>query len=234
MYRGKIHINDFPFKVTDNSVLSRYHISPEDDQAQEILSLLHEALSIARPKAVFCIAPVEKGEDYIVINDVKIENKFLRVNLEESSRVLPHIATCGAEIHKWYSEIKDPILQYWADGICELILGTAIGELHNRIRNNFIPKTVRMNSLNPGSLKEWPISAQPVLFKIIGNVYEDLGVYLTNSFLMIPYKSISGMFYTSSDNFENCIMCPIIKCPNRRAVYDPGYAEKRYGNNSGQ
>ncbi|MDF2685678.1 MAG: hypothetical protein K0S55_859, partial [Clostridia bacterium] len=197
--------------------------------ADEITALLHEAMSIARPKAVFCIAPVEKGEDFVVINDTKIENHFLRVNLEETNRVFPHIATCGTEIHEWFTKIEDPVLKYWADGICEMILGTAAGELRNYIRKHFIPKEVRINTLSPGSLKEWPISAQPALFGIIGNVLEDIGVSLTKSHLMIPFKTISGMFYTSSDNFENCILCPIIKCPNRRAVYDPGYSEKRYG-----
>lgn len=225
----KYILKDFNYKITDASVLNRYHILPEDDAAEEILSLLKEAVSVARPKAVFCIAPVEKGEDYVIIDNTKIDNHFLRVNLDETDRVFPHVATCGLEIHKWFEEIEDPVLKYWADGICEMILGAASRELHNYIKKNFISKDARINTLSPGSLKEWPITAQPVLFSIIGDVAADIGVSLTKTCLMVPFKSISGMFYTSSDNFENCILCPIIKCPNRRAVYDPDYAEKRYG-----
>ena len=81
-----------------------------------------------------------------------------------------------------------------------------------------MPDTI-MSKMNPGSLKEWPLVSQKVLFNIIGNVFEDVGVSLTDSCLMLPSKSVSGFFFSSKEFYENCQLCPIINCPSRRAEY---------------
>lgn len=71
-----------------------------------------------------------------------------------------------------------------------------------------------------GAADVWPITQQKTLFAIFGNVEELIGVKLTDSCLMIPIKSVSGIFFPTIAKFESCMLCPRDVCPRRRAPYD--------------
>jgi hypothetical protein len=75
--------------------------------------------------------------------------------------------------------------------------------------------------MNPGSLADWPLTEQIPLFRLIGDVRQATGVYLTESLLMMPRKSVSGFDFPTESSFASCQLCPREKCPNRRAAYDP-------------
>jgi hypothetical protein len=53
-------------------------------------------------------------------------------------------------------------------------------------------------------------------------------VTLTDSFLMVPTKSVSGIVFPTEVSFESCRLCPRSDCPGRRAKYDPNLWEQRY------
>jgi len=80
--------------------------------------------------------------------------------------------------------------------------------------------------MSPGSLKDWPINEQKKLFSILGDVESSLGVTLTPSFLMIPRKSLSGIYFPSEIPFLSCQLCPRQSCPSRQAAFDHKLAEK--------
>jgi hypothetical protein len=80
--------------------------------------------------------------------------------------------------------------------------------------------------MNPGSLENWPISEQKPLFSLFGDVEKLIGVRLSDSFLMFPIKSVSGIYFPTESSFASCQLCPREKCPNRRAKYDPELKEK--------
>jgi len=46
-------------------------------------------------------------------------------------------------------------------------------------------------------------------------------VILTESFLMMPRKSSSGIFFPTETPFFACQLCPREGCPARKAAYDP-------------
>jgi hypothetical protein len=45
-------------------------------------------------------------------------------------------------------------------------------------------------------------------------------VELTDSFLMIPNKTVSGIYFPTERDFRTCQVCHREKCPNRRAPFD--------------
>ena len=47
-----------------------------------------------------------------------------------------------------------------------------------------------------------------------------IGVTLSESFLMIPIKSVSGILFPKEIRFESCQLCPREKCAGRRAPYE--------------
>ena len=77
-----------------------------------------------------------------------------------------------------------------------------------------------MSAMNPGSLEDWPISEQRQLFSILGDVESLIGVRLTDSFLMLPIKSVSGVYFPKEITFQSCQLCPRERCQGRRAPYD--------------
>ncbi|MBE0616995.1 MAG: hypothetical protein IH608_03570 [Proteobacteria bacterium] len=51
-----------------------------------------------------------------------------------------------------------------------------------------------------------------------------MGVRLTDSFLMIPRKSLSGLIFPSERPFVSCRLCDRRDCPGRQVPYDPATA----------
>ena len=80
--------------------------------------------------------------------------------------------------------------------------------------------------MNPGSLDGWPIEQQVELFNLLENKNKDLGVELTESFLMVPQKSVSGILFKSKSGYTNCKLCEMVNCPSRKSPFEPGLRER--------
>ena len=66
------------------------------------------------------------------------------------------------------------------------------------------------------------------MFELLGDKAGEIGVRLTNSFLMIPNKSVSGMYFPTEWDYDNCRLCPRDACPSRQAPYDRNLYEREY------
>ena len=100
-----------------------------------------------------------------------------------------------------------------------MALAEATRELYRRIEQDYHPGSVA--SMNPGSLEDWPIDQQTYLFRILGDPKQDIGVELTDSYLMVPIKSASGILFPDSKGFENCRMCwqgKIVRAEGRHTI----------------
>jgi hypothetical protein len=79
----------------------------------------------------------------------------------------------------------------------------------------------KLGLMDPGSLEDWPIAEQAPLFALLGDTEGRLGVRLTDSLLMVPRKSISGILFPSEESFTSCRLCPRNPCQGRRVDYEP-------------
>ena len=95
--------------------------------------------------------------------------------------------------------------------------------LEEHIKEDFTPGI--MSHMNPGSLSDWPITQQKILFSLFGDVEELIGVRLTESFLMDPIKSVSGIHFPTEFDFKSCMLCTRYPCVKRKAAYDPEMAK---------
>ncbi len=156
-------------------------------------------------------------------------SKVLRSNLAEVERVFPYVATCGRELDTIPIEADDIFGQFCRDTIKEMALHLALAHLVDHLKQAYALET--LVTMNPGSgdVNVWPIEQQKELFAFFGNVPESIGVVLTDSCLMVPNKTVSGLFYPSEDGFQSCQLCHKEKCPNRRAPFDPHRWEEKIG-----
>jgi len=134
--------------------------------------------------------------------------------------------TCGKELDAWSKTYTDPLLAYFADYIKVAALGEAMKFFSDYIKETY--RLSRISRMAPGSLKDWPIEQQKPLFEIMGDVKGTAGVILTDSFLMQPSKSVSGILFPTETSFESCMLCPREKCIGRRAPYNSKLYEEKY------
>lgn len=221
-------LDEIPLQIDLRNLMHKLRIREGSRYADELAALVEEAQKIGRPRGLYRVAFIEsRGEDWVTVDGVRFTSRVLRVNLEHTHRVFAFVATCGSELAEWSGKIKDMLRRYWSDAICEAALRTALQALHEHIEATFNPG--QSSSMAPGSLPDWPIEEQRPLFKLLGDPEREIGVRLSESLLMIPTKSVSGLRFATRENFESCMLCPRPNCPGRRAPYDEQSVRKYLG-----
>ncbi len=219
---------DIPVNLSLEAVAPRVRVEPGSADAPALAALLDRVRPIVKPKAIYALCFVEeRTEDAVNVGGVVFESRVLSVNLNGLHRVFPYIVTCGRELDDPHGLARDPLESYWLDEVRLAALGSAIEHLRRRIEERFEPG--KLSSMSPGSLQDWPISQQTKLFSLFGNVEAKIGVKLTDSYLMLPLKSVSGMYFAAESDFTSCRLCPRRHCINRQAVYDEDLWVEKYG-----
>jgi len=222
-------LNDIVFRVDIDTLLERLHIDKESEDAKDIQHLLQSAASICKPKAIYEVSYIQdKGHNTVNIGGVTFTSRVLRLNLDKVERVFPYIATCGRELDEIAIATDDFMRQFWLDTIKEMALASSEKYLRDYLKRRYA--LGQMSSMNPGSGAKdlWPIEEQKQLFSIFGNVKDLIGVKLTDSFLMIPNKSVSGIYFPTEIRFQSCQLCPREICPGRQAPYDKNLLQAYY------
>ena len=222
-------LGNIPVKLDLKAVLKRMHARSKNVNAEKIIQeLIQLAYPIARPKAVYEVSYIEnKSEDSLDIGGMKFTSRILRINLDKVERVFPYVVTCGRELDEIDIPSNELLKSYLLDQIRETILVSAKKYLEDYLVKKYALGQLSRMSPGSGSTTVWPITQQKQLFSIFGNVEELIGVRLTTTMLMIPLKSVSGIFFPTEIKFETCQLCPRDRCIGRRAPYDPDL-EKKY------
>ena len=220
-------LEDISFKPDLAKLMKNLRVRQGSRQVDQLSSLIEEARAIARPRAMYRVAYVDsRDENGAVINGIVFSSRVLSVNLENVHRVFPFAVTCGSELHEWMRGQDDLLVRYYADVISEAALRMAAGRLKAYLVRRYA--LGRTSTMAPGSLADWPIQAQRPLFALLGDPEAVIDVRLTDSLLMIPSKSVSGIRFPVEKTFESCQLCRREKCPSRKAPYEEGLYERRY------
>jgi hypothetical protein len=220
-------LSQIPFRIDAPLLLKALHLEAGSDDSAGLDSMVREAEAIARPRATYKVAYIESRSDgHVVIDGVTLASRVMAVNLEHVHRVFAYVATCGLELEQWADAKQDILEHYWADAIMLQEVRVAMTYLNEHLQERFRPGTLAR--MNPGSLQDWPLREQGPLFSIVGDVEQAIGVRLTDSFLMIPRKSVSGIQFPTEQSYENCQLCDRQPCPGRRAPYDATLFDRKY------
>jgi hypothetical protein len=218
-------LSNIPVEFDISVLLSRLHIAEGGADAASVGKLVEWAGSVANPKAIYDICYLEdKSEDTVTVGGVTFTSHILSTNLGQAHRFFPFITTCGKELEVQPNITGDMMEFYWLDEIKQMALGAAFGYMQKHITEKYRPG--KISYMCPGSLEDWPTTQQAQLFSLFGDTEEKIGVKLTDSFLMLPTKSVSGIFFPAETSFESCQLCPREDCPGRRAPYDAGLQSK--------
>lgn len=211
---------DIPFDFDYDEFASKVSINNHEHLDNDLNKLLDKVLPLIKPKAILEISYInEKDEEKIKIDETVFKSKLLQKKLKNIGRVFPYICTCGDELEELQQNIDDYLEEYWLDTLKELALQNTRKFLQSYIENKF--NIDQVSSMNPGSgnVDLWPIEQQEQLFSIFGNVEEKIGVKLTDSYLMVPNKSASGIFFPTKVKFQTCKLCTREGCPERKVSF---------------
>jgi hypothetical protein len=219
-------LTDIPFAADKAALMHKNRIKAESRYALEFEELLEKAQEAARPKAIYRECYIEaKGGDTVTVEGITFKSLTLRKNLEQAGRVFAYIATCGRELDQVPLPPGDILQEYWWDTIKAATLDAARAYLSQHLRHKFaLGKTATM-SPGSGDGIVWPIRQQRELFALLGDVSGLIGVELTESFLMVPNKTVSGIRFPTEVDFHSCQLCHRENCPSRAAPFDPALWE---------
>ncbi len=219
-------LKNIPVNLDVKEIASKLRMQRTDnyDLAQTLLEIAQPLLT---PKAIYKVSYVdEKTEDAVVINGVRMQSRVLRKNLDDVGRVFPYVVTIGDGLEKRADSADDFLEKYYLDSIGNIALTKARMHLENHLKTKFaLGKAAFMS---PGSLADWPLTEQKLLFSILDDVEEAIGVRLSEYLLMFPRKSVSGVYFPTETTFFSCQLCPRKRCEGRKARYDEKLSQE-YG-----
>ena len=190
-----------------------------DSDVSEIQPLVDIAMGLIEPRALYEVRYIEeKLEDAVMVTGRRLKSRVLRKNLDQVERIFPFVITLGSKLGEKQTASSDLLENFYLDTIGNVALNSARKQLKRHLESQFALE--KISSMAPGSLADWPIEEQAPLFKLLGDVDASIGVKLTNSMLMLPAKSISGVYFPAEVSFISCQLCPRKRCESRKAKYD--------------
>ena len=214
-------LTEIPFSLDADRIMEQAHVEKASSDAVDLLALIELAQQIGRPKAAYASAFItERDSDRIQIEDVWFTSRTLVHNLESVERVFPLVATCGHELDEAFAGKGDMLKGFWWDLIKTRLLGAASKYLSDHLHRRFrLGKTATMRP-GSGDASVWPIEQQKGLFSLLLNIETELRIHLTDSFLMVPNKTTSGLLFPTETDFRSCEVCHRDNCPSRHAPFN--------------
>lgn len=217
---------EIPLKLDLSMALRHVKFHGSTERLKKMADELGETVrSIARPKGVYLVSRVQcTDRDTVNIDGVSFTSRVLNKNLCDFDEVYPFIVTIGKELEALNAPARDLWRQFCLDAIKTVVLISSVDYLTELIKEKF--NLADAAHMNPGEIKDWPITEQKPLFSLFGGAEKKIGVSLTSGGVIKPIKSRSGILFPNDTDFVSCLLCTQEKCPGRRAAYDADLMEE--------
>jgi hypothetical protein len=206
-------LKEISFELDAAELMKGVRLVEDSDEAGEFKALVQWARKVAIPKAAYRECFVQsRGPDSVTIEGITFTSRLLRSHLDKVDRVFPFVCTCGREM-----DVADSPT---GDFMKDAVLKEAIARFREDIGQRYL--LTNISAMHPGSgdADVWPIQQQRDLFNLLGEAAVRIGVSLTDSCLMIPVKTVSGILFPTEHDFRTCQVCLREICPNRSAPLD--------------
>lgn len=224
--RTPVHvIEPIPVVLSESRLLNNFSNGDKNQISKRTKRLIHQAveetLSAFNPRGIYRIFPFRHTDGFTALNDdVIFSSKYLSRILQDCDYAIVFVITLGKEID---NRIKKKITRFPSYGyILDYVAAAAAEEtaqtLQRHIRETIPNDKAVTYRYSPGYC-DWPLGEQEQLLQTIP--HEDIGVKLSDSCLMSPRKSVSGVFGICSaelgmKSMNQCIQCRKKNCPHRR------------------
>lgn len=161
---------------------------------------------------------------------IKIENQKLDLGrqvcgyIKEATQAAVFLCTAGEDFTRMTNQLNeqgDIMEAYILDAIGSLTVEKAMDRIQESLKNEFGGKGFKIsNRYSPGYCN-WPLSDQKTLFNLIGE--NQTGITLSDSCLMTPRKSVSGIIGIGEHlqhHEYGCVICNNSTCIYRKILHE--------------
>jgi hypothetical protein len=221
-----IALTDFSFEITFEEILEKLHLPADSEYIDELKFVYDKAINVAKPKALYVRLPVSAvTEDSVCVGHTTFQCSTLSNRLGKHKYVFAYIATCGAELDSFLEKGNNVLQDFALDVIKEHLLFDCKRQLDEYLIKQYELKGIAGMTPGSGTQQLWAIEELKPLFAEIGDVENQIGVVLTDSCLMLPNKTISGIIFDSDKPFISCVFCPRKNCEKRLAAFSGNFAD---------
>ena len=178
---------------------------------------------LTTPELSYCIKKIESVSEGIVYlqEGTKFKSPKFSKAMEPCEDIICFIATIGSGIEEEIvrlmgeNRLSD---SYILDSMGSIVVENMVDKFHKDMKKKYELKgggvTLRFS---PGYC-DWPITEQKKLFRLLGS--DQTGIQLTDSCLMQPRKSVSGVFgvFPSNVNLPVSPYNPCLECKKRDCI----------------
>jgi len=162
-----------------------------------------------------------QGSSVVIDGSVTFQSKVIAQLMERCEKIAVFLLTIG-------NHLEETVRQMSEDGlILQATVLDAIGSVAAETVADFVQERVDEVARDHGlctSLRfspgycDWNIKQQKMVFQSVGTC--STGIRLTEDYLMLPRKSISGIigigYCNGVEHYNPCNTCPNYHCPSRR------------------
>ncbi|NQU55366.1 MAG: hypothetical protein HQ522_22850 [Bacteroidetes bacterium] len=168
---------------------------------------------------VFNSVKINLKEESIQIKDQTFfPTKIVTTQLKESTSAALFICTAGAEITNHANELiaqGDPMLGYIFDVIGSVTVEKAIGKIQKELELELLKLGMNISDRYSPGYCEWDVAEQQYLFPLMPKNF--CGVSLSDSSLMNPIKSVSGIIGIGTNLQQKGYQCHW--CTDKNCIY---------------
>ena len=197
---------------------------PDEAILQEIDKVLREVKSFLKPSFCYFVkyGALDLEQYTLTIEDTTLSvGKIIARQLRGSEAYAFFVCTAGMDFEDYQRELMrkgDMVRVFIADALGSVIAEKAADRMEESLQMN-IDKLgwKHTNRFSPGYCS-WHVSQQQLLFPLFGTP-EPCGVHLSDSSLMTPIKSVSGVIGVGPNVRHldyTCGLCDFDKCFKKR------------------
>lgn len=197
---------------------------PDEDTLQEIDKVLREVKSFLKPSFCYFVkyGALDLEQYTLTIEDTTLSvGKIIARQLRGAEAYAFFVCTAGMDFEDYQRELMrkgDMVRVFIADALGSVIAEKAADRMEESLQMN-IDKLgwKHTNRFSPGYCS-WHVSQQQLLFPLFGTP-EPCGVHLSDSSLMTPIKSVSGVIGVGPNVRHldyTCGLCDFDKCFKKR------------------
>ena len=220
-------IADIGFNLDVVYLKERLGIDEDDEDDLELFGYLFaESCRVGSPKIIYSQEKITgRSAESIIIGGIEFCSTALVRNMDGVEQCYPYVVTCGTEIDDIVLTDSSPLTEYWRDEIKTELLMSARRYLNKIISEQYSLK--HLSSMAPGSadMDVWSVKEQQKLFALFAGKCREIGVILTDSCLMLPNKSLSGIIFETEESFLSCQLCRRENCIDRKVGFDESLYE---------
>ena len=198
--------------------------APDDDVETEVRAVENDIAMIARPRYCFFTTEgtLDTVNDTLSVNGTEMNlGRIISRQLRGSETFAFFVATAGAEFEDYQMRLKDEddmVRTFIADSFGSVIAERTADIMEQALQDTITADGLRhTNRFSPGYCG-WHVSEQQKLFHLFGEGHP-CGVRLTDSSLMVPIKSVSGVIGLGHKVRKleySCGLCDYKDCYKRR------------------